>query len=64
MSTDTPTAKAQQFNKIFNQSKSTSGSKARTPEDIEEALKKLRRLILVNGIPSDEVSRYFFQTSR
>ncbi|KAF9512526.1 hypothetical protein BS47DRAFT_1486202 [Hydnum rufescens UP504] len=43
-------AKAQQFNKILNQSK-YSGS--RIPEDIEDGLKKLRRLILVNGIPSE-----------
>ncbi|KAI0723997.1 bub2 protein [Cerioporus squamosus] len=41
---------AHSFNKILNQFKSA--SKARSAADMEEATKKLRRLILVDGIPS------------
>ncbi|RPD66373.1 bub2 protein [Lentinus tigrinus ALCF2SS1-7] len=43
-------ATAHSFNKILNMFKSA--SKARTAADMEEATKKLRRLILVDGIPS------------
>ncbi|TFK86043.1 bub2 protein [Polyporus arcularius HHB13444] len=41
---------AHSFNKILNQFKTA--SKARSAADMEEATKKLRRLILVDGIPS------------
>jgi cell cycle arrest protein BUB2 len=44
---------AHSFNKILNQPKHP--SKARVSGDIEEGIKKLRRLILVDGIPSAEV---------
>ena len=53
--------KAHQFSKLLNQ-KPGSSSRIRTPEDAEEALKKLGRLILVNGIPSEVVSTDLFQT--
>ncbi|KAF8331914.1 TBC-domain-containing protein [Cantharellus anzutake] len=46
------TSKTQQFHKILTQSKPF-GSKSRTQEEIDESLRKLRKLILVNGIPSD-----------
>ncbi|KAG8908835.1 hypothetical protein FRB99_003073 [Tulasnella sp. 403] len=42
-------AKAQTFNKILNQPRLS--TKFRTQADIDEGLKKLRRLILVEGIP-------------
>lgn len=54
----TATTKAHQFNKILNQKNASSSSRIRTIEDVEEALKKLRRLILVNGIPSDVVGDF------
>ncbi|KAN0107165.1 Rab-GTPase-TBC domain containing protein [Russula decolorans] len=46
------------FNKILSQPKLS--SKARTSEDVEESVKKLRRLILIEGIPSkaDPTLRY------
>ncbi|KAJ3492137.1 hypothetical protein NLI96_g233 [Meripilus lineatus] len=44
------TATAHSFTKILNQYKSS--SKARSSNDVEESVKKLRRLILVDGIPS------------
>ncbi|KAI0333485.1 bub2 protein [Cubamyces sp. BRFM 1775] len=44
-------ATAHSFNKILDRYKSA--SKARSATDMEEATKKLRRLILVDGIPSD-----------
>lgn len=47
-------ATAHSFNKILNLPKSS--SKTRTPLDVEEAVRKLRRLILVDGIPSSVVS--------
>ncbi|KAI0707596.1 bub2 protein [Earliella scabrosa] len=43
-------ATAHSFNKILNQYKSA--TKARSTTEMEEATKKLRRLILVDGIPS------------
>lgn len=43
-------ATAHSFNKILNQYKSS--SKQRSSSDVDEAIKKLRRLILVDGIPS------------
>ncbi|KAI0748603.1 bub2 protein [Daedaleopsis nitida] len=43
-------ATAHSFTKILNQYKNA--SKARSTNDMEEATKKLRRLILVDGIPS------------
>lgn len=46
-------ATAHSFNKILDRYKSA--SKARSATDMEEATKKLRRLILVDGIPSDVV---------
>src|SRR6266478_1095995 len=44
---------AHAFNKILSQPKLS--SKTRTPEDVEESVKKLRRLILIDGIPSRAV---------
>ncbi|KAH9989762.1 bub2 protein [Russula vinacea] len=46
------------FNKILAQPKLS--SRTRTPEDVEESVKKLRRLILIEGIPSraDPTLRY------
>ncbi|KAI0672982.1 bub2 protein [Trametes maxima] len=44
-------ATAHSFSKILDKYKSA--SKARSVSDMEEATKKLRRLILVDGIPSD-----------
>jgi hypothetical protein len=38
------------FNKILAQPKLS--SRTRTPEDVEDSVKKLRRLILIEGIPS------------
>ncbi|KZW00728.1 bub2 protein [Exidia glandulosa HHB12029] len=47
------TAQASQaFNKILSQPKLS--SKARTAQEIEEGVKRLRRLILVEGVPSQE----------
>lgn len=43
--------KAQQFNKVLNQRH----SRNRTPEDVQEGLRKLRKLVLLNGIPSEVV---------
>ena len=44
---------AHSFNKILNQYKTA--SKARSAADMDEATKKIRRLILVDGIPSTVV---------
>ena len=41
------------FNKVLNQPKVQRTS--RTPTDVSENIKKLRRLILVEGIPSEAV---------
>ncbi|EJD55104.1 bub2 protein [Auricularia subglabra TFB-10046 SS5] len=41
------------FNKILSQPKLNAG-KPRTAQDIDEGVKKLRRLILVEGVPSEE----------
>ncbi|KAI9457812.1 TBC-domain-containing protein [Lactarius psammicola] len=51
-------ATAHAFNKILSNPKLS--SKSRTPEDVEENVKKLRRLILIDGIPSktDPTLRY------
>lgn len=46
-------ATAHSFNKILNQRRSS--SKQRSAQDVEESVKKLRRLILVDTIPSDIV---------
>ena len=46
------------FNKILSQPKLS--SKTRTAEDVEESVKKLRRLILIEGIPSKAVCSRFF----
>ncbi|KAI0062105.1 TBC-domain-containing protein [Artomyces pyxidatus] len=43
-------ATAHSFNKILSQPKL---SKARTQQDVEESVRKLRRLILIEGIPSE-----------
>lgn len=48
------TSAAHSFNKILNQPRLS--SKSRQSGDVEEAVKKLRRLILVEGIPSSVVS--------
>jgi hypothetical protein len=45
------------FNKILAQPKLS--SRTRTPEDVEESVKKLRRLILIEGIPSRAVCARF-----
>jgi len=47
-------AAAHSLNKILNQPKS---SKSKRSGDADESLKKLRRLILVEGIPSAVVRR-------
>jgi len=49
---------AHAFNKILTQPRLS--SKTRTPEEVEESVKKLRRLILIEGIPSraDPTLRY------
>ncbi|EKM55515.1 uncharacterized protein PHACADRAFT_256194 [Phanerochaete carnosa HHB-10118-sp] len=49
----TAAATAHSFNKILNQSRNP--SKQRSAADVEESIKKLRRLILVDGIPSSVV---------
>ncbi len=46
-------ATAHAFNKILSHPKLS--SKTRTQEDVEENVKKLRRLILIEGIPSKTV---------
>ena len=46
-------ATAHSFNKILSPSRSS--SKQRSAADVEESIKKLRRLILVDGIPSSVV---------
>ena len=46
-------ATAHTFNKILAQPKLS--SKPRTSDDVEESVKKLRRLILIEGIPSKAV---------
>ncbi|KAG8944910.1 hypothetical protein FRC04_001350 [Tulasnella sp. 424] len=47
-------AKAHAFNKLLNQPRLS--TKFRTQADVEDGLKKLRRLILVEGIPFTVVS--------
>jgi cell cycle arrest protein BUB2 len=46
-------ATAHTFNKILAQPKLS--SKTRSSDDVEESVKKLRRLILIDGIPSKAV---------
>lgn len=46
-------ATSHSFNKILNYTRSS--SKPRSAADVEESIKKLRRLILVDGIPSSVV---------
>jgi hypothetical protein len=41
---------AHSFNKIFNQARTH--AKFRTPADVSDSVKKIRRLILVEGIPT------------
>jgi cell cycle arrest protein BUB2 len=48
---------AHAFNKILSQPRLS--SKTRTPDDVEEGVKKLRRLILIEGIPSKAVRTHF-----
>lgn len=48
-----PTATAHSLNKILNQYKHT--SKIRTSSDVEESVQKLRRLILLDQVPSEVV---------
>jgi hypothetical protein len=43
---------AQQFNKILNQKR----SKGRTSADVDESLRRLRKQVLTNGIPSEVAS--------
>lgn len=52
-STSAEAATAHSFNKVLNQYKSS--SRSRTTAEVEESVKKLRRLILVDGIPSAAV---------
>lgn len=47
---------AKTFNRILNQPKLAASSGQRTDKQIEEGIKKLRRLILVDGIPHAVVS--------
>jgi hypothetical protein len=54
-------ATAHAFNKILSQPRLS--SKSRTPDDVEESVKKLRRLILIEGVPSKAV-RYSLLSSR
>ncbi|KAG1716651.1 hypothetical protein ID866_529, partial [Astraeus odoratus] len=49
MSSSAQSAAVHSFNKILNQPKST---KSKRSGDVDESLKKLRRMILVEGIPS------------
>jgi hypothetical protein len=49
----TAMATANSFNKILNQSKVA--TKSRASGEIDDGTKKLRRLILVEGIPSEVV---------
>lgn len=58
---DPAAATAHSFNKILNQPRTS--SKARTAADIQESVKKLRRLILVDGIPSSVVCTASAMTS-
>jgi cell cycle arrest protein BUB2 len=51
-------ATAHTFNKILSQPKLS--SKTRSSEDVEESVKKLRRLILIDGIPSKAVCSLAF----
>lgn len=46
------------FQKILNQPKMQRSN--RTPADIQDGIKRLRRLILVEGIPSEAVRHYLF----
>ena len=48
-SRDSAAQVAHSFNKLLNQ------SSKRTPKEAEESVKKLRRLILIEGIPSAAV---------
>ena len=57
MSADADTQKtARTFHRILNQPKVNAGNKSRTEKDVEEGIKKIRRLILVEGIPHTIVS--------
>jgi len=55
-------AAAHAFNKILSQPKLS--SKTRTSDDVEESVKKLRRLILIEGIPSKAVCTPTFRPWR
>lgn len=55
-------AAAHSFNKILDRYKSA--SKTRSSADVEEATKKLRRLILVDGIPSEVVRPHSLNGAR
>jgi cell cycle arrest protein BUB2 len=46
-------ATAHAFNKILSQPNLS--SRTRSPDDVEESVKKLRRRILIEGIPSKAV---------
>jgi cell cycle arrest protein BUB2 len=52
-SSDAAAATAHSFNKILNQPRLS--SKSRASADVDDGTKKLRRLILVEGIPSQVV---------
>jgi hypothetical protein len=54
-------ATAHAFNKILSHPKLS--SKSRTSDDVEENVKKLRRLILIEGIPSKAVRNLAFSPS-
>jgi len=47
------TSVAHSFNKLLNQPKST--TKSRANRDVDDSVKRLRRMILVEGIPSASV---------
>ena len=57
MSTEADTQKtARTVHRILNQPKGNAGNKSRTEKDVEEGIKKIRGLILVEGIPHTIVS--------
>lgn len=56
MSTPNPAAAVAAFQKILNQPKMQRSN--RTPAEIQESIRRLRRLILVEGIPQEAVSHF------
>ena len=50
---------ARTINRILNQPKQVGSAQQRTDKQIEDGIKKLRRVILVEGIPHTMVSKRF-----